>query len=311
MDFKFSGKIITMGSANMDLVMTMKDLPIKGQTVIANDFNTYPGGKGGNQAVAASVLGGKVTFFSKLGDDNFSKELIKIMKDRNIDTSKIIIRENGKAGIAMIRVDEAGSNSISFTPGSNGDLSPEDVEMNSDLFCNGDILLITMELNPETVYKAIEIAKEKNMFVILDPAPAPKEKIPDKVCRMVDIVKPNETETYAITGIEINNHKDAENALKKLVDLGFKIPIITLGEEGFYSYDSKIIKKYNPLKVISVDSTAAGDVFNGALAAKLSMNKSLNESLKFSNIAAAISTTKNGAQSSIPTEKEVEKEIRD
>ena len=310
-DFKFSGEILCMGSINMDLVMKMEHLPTPGETVVTDNFNTYPGGKGGNQAVAASVLGGKVTMFSKLGNDDFSRQLITAMKGRGVDMTRVIIEPGRTAGIAIIRVDKHGQNSISFTPGSNAFLTPADVRDNGDLFVPGGILLVTMEISPETVYEAIRLAKEKGMFVILDPAPAPRNPFPGDIPEKVDIVKPNETEAAIITGMAVTQKEEAAVALGKLKAMGFGLPVITLGDKGIVALPEGEFVEVNPLKVESVDSTAAGDVFSGALAAALATGNGLVEALNFANVSGAISTTVAGAQTSIPDLKRVTRFLED
>jgi len=298
-------KIFCMGSINIDLVMFMDYLPELGETVVTNNFNTYPGGKGGNQAVTASALGGKVKYFGKLGDDDFSKQLIESLKSKGVNVTTILTKKNTTAGIAMIRVDKKGQNSISFTPGANVDLTPEDVKAHKDLFEEGTILLVTMEINNETVYEAIRLAKDNNMFVILDPAPAPQEKIPKDIPVKVDIIKPNETEASIISGIKVTDFFTAEKALKEMVSMGFSCPILTLGEKGLVALIEGEIVRIDPEPVKVIDTTAAGDVFSGAIAASLAEGKDLIYALRFANIAAALSTTKQGAQTSIPTLEEI------
>lgn len=305
-DLKMSGQILCMGSINMDLVMFVPELPVPGETLVTDNFSTFPGGKGGNQAVTAAVLGGQVRYFGKLAQDSFSNELLDAMSGRGVDT-RFVLRDAGStAGIAMIWVDSKGQNSIVFSPGANRLLMPEEVPEYDHCFTKGSILLVTGEIRPDTVYAAIRQAKEKGMVVIMDPAPVPPLPLPDDIPGLVDIVKPNETEAGLITGIKVTDFASAEHAAHKLHDMGFAVPVITLGEQGAVALIDGEIHRLSPIKVNVVDSTAAGDVFSGALAAALSKGQSLVDALNFAKAAAALSTTRPGAQTSIPELSEVE-----
>ncbi len=303
-------KILCMGSLNIDLTMYMEKLPLPGETVVTDNFQTFPGGKGGNQAAAASILGGDVRYFTKLGDDAFSAELIASQKAAGVDTDYIVIEPGETAGIAMIQVDNNGQNSISFTPGANRLLTPEDVRANSHVFENCEILLITMEIPEETVYEAIKIAAGRGMEIILDPAPAPAEGIPETVARLVDYVKPNETEAAILAGMPVESMEEAKTALDCLRGKGFKTPIITLAEDGALTWIGHTCYEVKPMKADSIDGTAAGDIFLGAFAAALSDHKEIRYCLEFAKTASAISTERKGAQSSIPSYEEVLKRLQ-
>lgn len=242
-------KVLCMGSINIDLVMYMDKLPQDGETIITDNFQTFPGGKGGNQAAAAASLGADVRFFTKLGGDSFSEYLLNEQVSRGVNIDGIVIEKSSTAGIAMIRVNSAGQNSISFTPGANCLLTPEDVRQNEEIFNGCDILLITLEIRTDTVYEAIRLAKSKGMIVVLDPAPAPEDGIPDDIARLVDFVKPNETEVELLTGITVDSEASTEMALEALKNMGFKTPIISLGSEGAVSVVEGRPIKIAPLSV--------------------------------------------------------------
>jgi ribokinase len=285
----------------MDLVAKTKNLPQVGETVLGETLLEKPGGKGANQAVSASELGGTTWMLGKIGKDKFGKNLKDSLKIHNVKVDYLYETENHQSGTAVISVDQNGENTIIVIPGANGELSFSDVENVIDQISKIDYILLQMEIPLATVFKTIKIAAEMGIKVILDPAPA--SKIPDEVFSKIDILTPNITEAEQILGIELSD-KNYKKAAELLRDKGVKIVILTLGEKGVYIKSESEEFFLEAKSVDAIDTTAAGDCFVGALASNYT-GKNLKEAVEFANAAAALSTTKLGAQSSIPKRKEV------
>ena len=297
--------IVCMCSVKMDLCMYMQTMPAVGETVRTDNFATYPGGKAGNQAAAAGELGGRVCVLARLGDDSFSSQLTEELRKHGVEDRYLIYEKGATAGIAMIRIDAQGRNSISFTPGANAAISPADVRANADAFEEGGILLITLELPLDTVREAMKLAKERNMQVVLDPSPVPEGGLPADLCAMVDYAKPNEVEAELLSGVPVKDFESAAVACERLMNMGIAHPVISMSDKGAYTcIDGKPVQ-IAPVKVDAIDSTAAGDVFLGAFAVALAGDEPVERCLHYANTAAALSTTRKGAQSSIPTPQEV------
>lgn len=294
------GKIVVVGSSNTDLVVDSKKIPSPGETVLGGDFNMISGGKGANQAVAASRAGSDVTFICKVGNDYFGKRAIEEYKKENINLNHIFIDEVHPSGVAVIIVDEiSGENSIVVAPGSNNYLSVKDIMLVEEKIILADIVLIQLEIPISTVEYVLRLAKKNNVKTILNPAPA--KMLSDELLSMVDIITPNESETENLIGIYPDNVEKLEAAGRKLLKKVRNTILITLGEKGVYLNSKNKSSQLIPAKKVkAIDTTAAGDVFNGYLASSLSDNKKIEEATNIAIEAAAISVTKRGAQPSIP-----------
>jgi ribokinase len=300
-------KVIVIGSSNTDMVFETPKFPNKGETVVGGKFEVFSGGKGANQAVAAARAGSNVLFLTKVGDDNFGRNAINQYKNEGIETSYIQRQKGVASGTAMIMVHKkSGENSIIVAPGSNSYLDNKDVDSISRQIRKNDIVLCQLEVPIETVNYVLSLAKRKKAITILNPAPY--KKINHNFLRKVDIITPNETETFALTGIKLTDNNNIEKAASYLLKVVKKAVIITLGKKGVY-FTSKQIKGQflSSSKVNVIDTTAAGDVFNGYFASELAKNKKIIDSIKMAIKAASISVTRKGAQPSIPLNSELNK----
>ena len=290
--------IVVIGSSNTDMVIKTEHLPAPGETILGGNFFMNAGGKGANQAVAAARLKGDVCFIAKIGNDVFGKQAIELFAKENINTEYIFIDDKNPSGVALITVDAQGENCIAVAQGANGNLSVDDIKNAEQVLLNADIILVQLEIPIETIEYIATVAKQYNKQLVLNPAPACI--LPDELLSKVSIITPNETEAAMLAGITINNVDDAIQAAAKLHEKGIGTIIITLGSEGALLYQNNRHELITTNKVVAVDTTAAGDVFNGALAVAISEKKNVEEAIKFANNAASISVTRLGAQASAP-----------
>lgn len=289
--------IMVIGSANMDLIIQVEHIPVPGETILGGEFLTASGGKGANQAVAAARLGGDTSFVACIGEDSFGEQLISNYCKDNINI-KHIKRSTKPSGVAMIYVAKNGENSISVAPGANALLTPQDLDKLTAQFAHSQIVLTQLETPIETIMRAGELAKNNQCLFVLNPAPA--QSLPDTLYPLIDIITPNETEAALLTGIEVTDESSALTAAKVLFNRGVSNVIITMGAKGAFFYDGNISTLIPTHKVAAIDTTAAGDTFNGALVSALAQNNTLLDAIAFANKAAALSVTKLGAQTSIP-----------
>ena len=296
-------KIIVIGSSNTDMVIKTKRIPAPGETVLGGTFFMNAGGKGANQAVAAARLGGTVSLVCKTGGDIFGQEAIAGFKKENITTDLIFTDATKPSGIALITVDENAENCIVVAPGANASLSVGDIGEIEDFIIRAEIILMQLEIPLKTVAYIAEFAAENEIAVILNPAPACE--LPDELLKNISIITPNENEAEKLTGITVTDIRSAKLAARSLCDRGVETVIITLGAEGALLFDRGVATHIPGYKVKPIDTTAAGDVFNGALAVAISEKKSLEEAIDFACKAAAISVTRLGAQASAPFTHEI------
>ena len=296
-------KIVVVGSANTDLVVRTEVAPDAGETVVGKDFLIAPGGKGANQAVAAARLGGEVTFVAKLGDDDFGRNNLGLYREEGIDTSLISFDRDAPSGVALIIVEEGGENRIVVVPGANGRLTPRDIERSRRAFEGAAVLLVQLEIPLETVEAALRMAKAEGLLTVLNPAPA--TPLDREVLELVDILTPNEIELFGLLGGP--HAKSVEEEARRLLELGPRHVVVTLGEKGAMIVSPGRDALHIPaFEVEPVDTTAAGDAFNGALAVALAEGKPIEDAVKFACAAGALATTVLGAQPSLPRRDEVE-----
>jgi len=297
-------KILVIGSSNTDMVIKTEKMPAPGETILGGRFLLNPGGKGANQAVAASRLGGKVTFITKRGNDLFGNQTVGLLMREGVDTQYIVKDMDLPSGVALITVDASGENTIVVAPGANGNLQPGDI--NPKVFSSGkcQILLLQLEIPLTTVEFAAKAAAANGIRVILNPAPA--AALNDELYRHLWLVTPNETEAELLTGIKVTDISSADSASDWFLRKGARNVIITLGQAGAFVKSDSFTGLIPAIKVEAVDTTAAGDVFNGALAVALSEASGLEEAVKFACKAAAISVTRLGAQASAPYRHEIQ-----
>lgn len=298
-------RIVVVGSSNTDMVVKSARIPAPGETVLGGEFFMAAGGKGANQAVAAARLGGEVWFVARVGDDLFGRTAVENFKQEGIVTDYVTKDPRKPSGVALILVDKHGENVISVAPGANAELSPDDVRKARPAIEQADVVLIQLEVPLETVIEAARIGSESGTAVILNPAPA--QPLGDLLLRQVTVLTPNETETELLTGVAVTDPAGQAKAAQDLRRRGIQTVVMTLGGAGSFLFAADTGEMVPTVKIDPVDTTAAGDAFNGALAVALAEGRELRQAVRFANLAGALAATRLGAQPSLPTRAEVEK----
>lgn len=303
-------KIVVIGSLMVDLTAYTPHFPVEGETVLGSSLRIGPGGKGNNQATAAARAGGDVVMIARMGKDVLGNVITEHYKNEGIPTNYITVSDTADTGCAFIEVDErSGQNRIVVMKNANSEITEAVVKSAESEFSGCDIFLTQLETSLESITAGIMLAKKYNKPVILNPAPF--QPISEELFKYIDYITPNETEAEFFTGIPVNNAEDAQKAANALIEKGVKNVIITLGKSGaFYSNGSVSILVPPPV-VKAVDTTGAGDAFNGALAVALAEGMAIEDALKFSNATASISVTNKGAATAAPKRYETEKLVAD
>lgn len=292
----------------MDMVLSVKNIPQPGETILSDGFSKIPGGKGANQAVAARRLGANVYLIANIGQDDNGQYLLNCLKNDKVNTEFVFADQSQPTGIAVIAVEQKGNNSIIVVPGANMNIKKEQIYSAYNIIKNSDIIVAQFETPLDMTIEAFKIAKENGVTTVLNPAPA--RDIPHELLKLTDIIVPNETETFIITGIDVDDSQSIKAAADRLIKSGVKYVIITLGSRGaavVSSTDTDLIPAY---KVQAVDTTAAGDAFIGALCYTLSLEEDINyfkirDAVRFGNKVSSIAVQTKGAQSSLPYINEV------
>ncbi|MDW8309728.1 MAG: ribokinase [Verrucomicrobiales bacterium] len=300
--------IVVVGSSNTDLIVRVPRIPRPGETILGGRFTTAPGGKGANQAVAAARAGARVTLIARVGRDAFGSQALAGFVRDGIDVRFVRRDPDAPSGVALIFVAADGQNSIAVAGGANANLSVADVRRAQRAFAHARVLLLQLETPLPTVKAAAQLAARRGVRVVLNPAPA--RDLPDELLRRVSVLTPNEIEAAALSGVKVRDLASAEKAARRLLQRGVEAVIITLGARGALVSSAAGTERVKGFRVRAVDTTAAGDVFNGALAVALSEGRPLREAVRFANAAAAISVTRMGAQPSAPTRDEIERLLR-
>lgn len=307
-----SKQILVLGSINIDHALRVNHFPKPGQTVMGASYSIMSGGKGANQAVACARLGGNTHMLASIGEDDLGREIVQQLADEGIDISAITEVVGTDTGVALIFVNAKGENMIGIAAGANGCLSEELVAQHQQLIADTDYLLLQQEIPGSVILQAAHIAKENGTKVVLNPAPA--RELSESFLSLVDLVTPNQTEAEILTGIKVTDIESAATASATLHDKGITDAVITMGRDGAYvssmesDHPKGMLAPGFPVK--AVDTTAAGDTFNGALLVALGEGKSLEEAVFFANASAGLSVMRLGSQSSIPYRFEVEEFIQ-
>ena len=284
--------IAVLGSANMDVVTEVPRIPGPGETVLGRSVSRYPGGKGANQAVAAARLGATVTFFGKVGGDVFGEELLAGLRDADVNVTNVEATSDYSTGLASILVDDAGENAIAYVPGANATVDTDYVDRHFDELCTGDVLLLQFEIPQDVIAHVLKRLPPERPLVIVDPAPA--QDISTLPLERIDFLTPNRHELLALA-----HKEDITSAAQSLLAQGVRAIICKDGKNGAHLFTGSDTVSYPAPEVLVVDTTAAGDAFNGALACAIT-RLPLGEAIQWANLVAALSTMKAGAQPSLP-----------
>ncbi|HZH92640.1 MAG TPA: ribokinase [Tissierellaceae bacterium] len=296
--------VIVVGSLNMDLVIRAPKIPRPGETVLGSDFRQVPGGKGANQADAAAKLGAETAILGAVGRDSMGSTLVQALKMDGVKVDMVLEKEDLPTGVAAIVVEDSGNNAITVAPGANSGLTPHDISSMEGIFKGATVMLVQLETPLDTVKRALQLARENNVKTILNPAPA--MELDDEIFSLVDIMTPNETELEILSGMDTSDLDKVESAGQYLLKKGVSRLIVTLGSQGSMDIVQDSATTYPAYKVKAVDTTAAGDSFNAALAVSIANGESMEDSIRFATKVGAMTVTKHGAQTSLPLVGQVE-----